>query len=127
MFYVVQKFARNLRYSFVSTPEHIPSPRLLLHEPRWAELTFAQLYKDAALCGIDWPEAPVPADYSSWISWLYAHLLRMERQNPENLSRFLYRVDLPERSFREAPFASEAMAEAVLKRAFLKVWLRNHL
>ena len=102
-----------------------PSHELMLHQSQWAQLTFRQLQKDAELCGIDWPEASMPTDYPGWIYWLHERLVRMDKQNPEHLSRFLYRVDLPERKFLEAPFPSADMAEAVLKREFMKVWFKE--
>lgn len=97
---------------------------LPLHEPQWARLTYEQLRKDADLSGLDWPESDLPIGYAAWIDWLYARLSAIDKQGPELLSRFLYRVDLPEKEFLRAPFPSRELAEAVLRRAFLKVWLK---
>lgn len=97
---------------------------ILLHEPEWARLTYAQLYKDAALSGIEWPEYPIPQQWDDWLYWVQARLYEMDKQSPELLGRFLYRVDLPEARFRENPFPSPELAEAVLRREFMKVWLK---
>lgn len=97
----------------------------LLKKPEWAELTFRQLRKDAELCGLDWPETPLPDSYEGWIGFILDKLQRMEKENPEYLSRFLYRIDLSETRFLQSPFPSEEMAEAILKREFMKVWFKN--
>ncbi len=109
----------------MSTLPEKTEARQLLKNSEWAELTFRQLRKDAELCGLDWPEAPLPASYEEWIQFILEKLQSMEKQNPEYLSRFLYRVDLSESHFLQAPFPSEEMAEAVLKREFMKVWFKN--
>lgn len=97
---------------------------LLLSEPEWARLTYAQLYKDAELSGIEWPAHPIPLRWEDWLAWVEERLREMDKQNAELLGRFLYRVDLPEAHFRMNPFPSPELAEAVLRREFMKVWLK---
>lgn len=99
--------------------------QVLLNQPQWAKLTYAQLYKDAALSGVEWAEYPIPQGWENWLIWVEARLDEMDKQNPELLSRFLYRVDLPESHFRENPFPGPELAEAVLRREFMKVWLKE--
>lgn len=103
--------------------ENMPSNNLVL-QPKWAELTLKQLQKDANMSGVHWLEGELPTAYQAWINLIHENLLLMEKQNPEYLVRFLYRVDLPEKHFLQSPFPSEAMAEAILKREFLKVWFK---
>jgi hypothetical protein len=103
----------------------ITTTRKLLSSSDWASLTLAQLKKDAELCGFTWLDDSLPDSYDAWINSILNYLLKLEKQNPEYLSRFLYRVDLSERRFLKAPFPSEEMAEAVLKREFMKVWFKN--
>lgn len=105
-------------------PSEMPSHEILLHRADWARLTLEQLAKDAELSGLVWPAVAVPTDYAGWTALILEWLQAMDRQNPEWLGRFLYRVDLPESRFRENPFPSEEMAEAVLRREFMKVWFK---
>jgi len=102
----------------------LPSDKFMLHEPEWAKLTWEQLQKDAALCGTEWPEMNIPKVYDDWIEVLNIQLIRMEKQSPDLLQNFLYRVDLPEKagSFLSP---SDALAAAVLKREFMKVWFKQ--
>jgi len=102
----------------------LPSGEIMLRQPEWARLTLEQLKKDADLSGIEWPEVPLPADYETWIGHIQEQLQAMDKQNPELLSRFLYRVDLPEHRFLENPFPDREMAEAVLRREFMKIWFK---
>lgn len=104
---------------------NLPEINSHLRQIEWTELTLQQLIKDANLCGIEWISTALPTDHDSWIGMIYENLLSMEKQNPEYLTRFLYRVDLPEKAFLQSPFPSENMAEAVLKREFMKVWFKS--
>ena len=102
-----------------------PETKQLLGNEEWASRTFLQLKKDAELCGFSWPEELLPTSYEAWIAFILEKLNQLEKQNPEFLSRFLYRVDLSEKRFLQAPFPSQEMAEAVLKREFMKVWFKS--
>jgi hypothetical protein len=103
----------------------IPSHEVMIRQPEWAKLTFEQLQKDANLCAIDWPEANIPSGYEQWISFIYERLVAMNSLNPELLPRFLYRIDLPEKTFLQHPLPSIQMAESILKREFMKVWFKS--
>lgn len=96
--------------------------QLMLGRPEWAALVMQQLCKDAALSGFEWTQKDRPETYRQWVDMLYEELSRMDKHNPEQLRSFLYRVDLPENIPRTL---SESLAEAVLKRIFLKVWIRS--
>lgn len=123
---IIQVFTlRSFAASFIAMENGLPSDKMMLQKPEWAKRTMEQLQKDAALCGIDWPIAALPTDYESWIALILKNLIFIEKQSPALLSAFLYRVDIPEKLFIQYPFASEALAEAVLKRAFLKVWFKS--
>lgn len=102
----------------------LPSDEIMLRQPEWAQLTMDQLKKDADLSGIEWPEAALPSDYEGWIGFVSERLQAMDKQNPEWLSRFLYRVDLPEHRFLKNPYPDRQLSEAVLRREFLKVWFK---
>lgn len=97
-----------------------------LGQPEWALRTMQQLKKDAGLSGIEWPDEIPPVGYEAWMDYLTQKLQQIDRQNPEDLSRFLYRVDLPEKQLLKPPVINHELSLAVLKREFMKVWLKYH-
>lgn len=95
---------------------------LITQNSEWAQLTIAQLQKDAELSGTEWKVEEIPHSIENCISHIIEQLKRMEKTNPEILTRFLYRIDLPEREGMQE--INEQLALALLKRAFLKVWFK---
>lgn len=110
----------------MSEPE-LPIPlNTALEQPEWVLRTMQQLKKDADLSGIEWADEIPPVGYEAWMDYLTQKLQQMDRQNPEYLNRFLYRVDLPEKQYLQSPAINHELSLAVLKREFMKVWFKHH-
>lgn len=104
--------------------DKIPSHELTTVQPQWAQRTMEQLKKDADLSGFEWTFEHYPMSFEAWIQLIVNNLNAMEKQNPELIARFLYRVDLSEKKFLQHPEPNPELAEAILKRTFLKVWFK---
>lgn len=118
----VTLFTQLMNILNMSDTEKPISIDLITQKTEWAQLTMAQLHKDAELSGTEWNAEAIPQTLENWISHIINQLKRMEKANPEILTRFLYRIDLPEREGIQE--INEQLALAILKRAFLKVWFK---
>jgi len=118
----VTLFTQLMNILNMSDTEKPISIDLITQKTEWAKLTMAQLQKDAELSGTEWNAEAIPQTIENWISHIINQLKRMETANPEILTRFLYRIDLPEREGIQE--INEQLALELLKRAFLKVWFK---
>ena len=107
-----------------------PDILLLFNKSEFAEATITQINKD--LNGLSFAEIAVDFSLQTSIIDQLVLLLKpilhdLSRRHPEQLSQFIYRVDLGENKFFDSIGTDPSLADLtylVIEREAQKVWLR---